>query len=525
MPKIEQLSVSDVCGTVIATLFWIAGAACALPAAIMLAGAFFDGGGFSLANLAAAYSNPARTVQLLFNSAVVTFGTVCISLALGTPIGFLSFRTDLPFRRVVIFGALIAACIPVYVTVTSWMALFGMHFWLNNAWGAAWIQGMAYTPLVILVTGAGFAAADREQEEAAALDADARGVFRHVSIPQGSWAIAVSAMIVAALAVSDITVTDILTVRTFAEEVFTQFQLGAGPDRAAAVSLPIVAIVLILATLAWRQLRAHGESSATGLAHAPAVMRLGVARYAFAIVVLAAVAAFFLLPLASLVKAVGSFKNLAVSCRASGSELLGTLRVVPAAALICVALSGAGAWAAAKLKRGRWIVMAIVLLLIATPAPVIGIGIIRLLNRPGWPGMIYDSQAVLVYAYVIRTLPFGILALLPAMKRIPGELDDTLALSGASWLQKTVFVILPLCWRAIAVAWLLVFVLSLGELGASFLVVPPGRATLTLRFFTLIHYGVYPDAAGICLILLAVVGIAGGGIAALLRPTMKRCWL
>ena len=35
------------------------------------------------------------------------------------------------------------------------------------------------------------------------------------------------------------------------------------------------------------------------------------------------------------------------------------------------------------------------------------------------------------------------------------------------------------------------------------------KATLTIRFFTLIHYGVYPDAAAMCLILLGAVALAG----------------
>jgi iron(III) transport system permease protein len=65
-------------------------------------------------------------------------------------------------------------------------------------------------------------------------------------------------------------------------------------------------------------------------------------------------------------------------------------------------------------------------------------------------------------------------------------------------------------------------VLSLSEIGASFLVVPPGRTTLSIRFFTLIHYGVYPDAAGICLILLLMVGAAGAGIAAIVWPAVRR---
>lgn len=515
-------SISEISAKVLAGLLLLLGGACALPALLMVAGVFWHEGHLSLAHVLAAYSDAGRIARLLFNSSIVTLGTVCVSLLFGVPVGFLCFRTDLPLRRVIVLGSLVAACIPVYVTAMSWMALLGMQFWLYNAWGAAWIQGVAYSPLVVLITGICFAAADREQEEAAALDTNVIGVFRHVSLPQGSWAMAMAAIIVAVLSISDITVTDILAVRTFAEESFTQFQLGAGPWRAAAISFPVMAILLLLAVLAWRSFRRYGESSILGMGQAPAVFMLGKIRYVLTSVIMLVVAAFFLLPIASMVRAVGSWQNLVTSYHTSERELLWTLRITPVATTICIVLSVAGAWTVVKMRYWRWVVSALILLLISVPAPVVGIGLIKLLNHRGLPGAIYNSEAVVVCAYVIRTLPFGILAVLPAVKRIPRELDDLFALTGGNWLQKMISLIVPLCWKAIAIAWLLVFVLAVGEVGASFLVVPPGQASLTLRFFTLIHYGVYPDVAGMCLILLAIVGLAGAGIAALVWPVMTK---
>ena len=71
-------------------------------------------------------------------------------------------------------------------------------------------------------------------------------------------------------------------------------------------------------------------------------------------------------------------------------------------------------------------------------------------------------------------------------------------------------------------AWLLCFVVSLSEIGASFLVVPPGKSTLGIRFFTLIHYGVYPDAAAVCVILMSIVAVTAGGMAVAMRALTGR---
>jgi iron(III) transport system permease protein len=513
-----RYTTASAAGSLVAALMWTAGILCVLPVLVMITGTFWQDGHLSLSNISAAYSNLPRLAELTANSLIIVSGTVAISLLVGTPLGYLCFRTNMICRRAIILGAIVAACIPIYVTATSWMALFGMRFWLYSAWGASWIQGMAYAPIVLLLTGICFASQDRHHEEDASMDSARLGVIRHVTIPQGAWAMVLAGMTVAILSVADITVTDILTVRTFPEEVFTQFQLGSGPWRATAISIPMIACSLGLTLLVWRLLRSHGEMTPDSMGRQLATIPLGKWRVPLAIIAIIAFTACFIVPSAALIKATGSLKNLATSYRTAETELLGTLRVTPIAATICSILALGGAWAIVKMPRGRFPALMILVILISAPAPVVGIGLIKLLNHPGPLGRIYNSEAVLVAAYIIRALPFGILALIPAVKRIPQELDDTLKLAGGTWIQQAFSVVIPMCWRGILVSWLLIFVLSLSELGASFLVIPPGQATLSLRFFTLIHYGVYPDAAGICLILLGIVSVAAAGIAALIWP-------
>ena len=58
-------------------------------------------------------------------------------------------------------------------------------------------------------------------------------------------------------------------------------------------------------------------------------------------------------------------------------------------------------------------------------------------------------------------------------------------------------------------------VLCVGEIGSSVLVVPPGWDTVTVRFFTLIHYSLYADVAVLALGLMGL-SLAAGAIVA--RP-------
>ncbi len=487
---------------------WLVGGLCVLPVLYILSGIFWCDGQVSLAHIQPLFANRARLAELASCTAIVTLGTLSVSLLIGVPAGFLCFRTNLPMRRLLIGGFMVAACIPLHIVATCWMALFGLNFWMYSPLGAAWINGMAYIPMTALITGVCFAMGDRDLEEITALETGRRGVFRHVVIPHGGWGIVMAALVVTVLSLWDITVTDVLMVRSFAEEVFTQFQLGAGPWTASAVALPVMVVSASLLMLAYRVMGRYGDATPTDVPRSPGLMVFGPVRYVFLVILLSVTVLFFVVPFASLVKAVGSFSNLAMAWRASEDELLNTLLITPIAATITVGISIMAAWAMVRIRSVRWLMGAVVVLLLSTPAPVVGMGLATLLNRSWMPELVYDSQFCVVFAYVIRTLPFGVLILLPAVRRIPREQEEAVALEGGSWLRKMGAVVIPGCRQAMVVAWFLVFILAVSDLGASFLVAPPGQATLSIRFFTLIHYGVYPDAAGICLILLGIVGLS-----------------
>ena len=65
--------------------------------------------------------------------------------------------------------------------------------------------------------------------------------------------------------------------------------------------------------------------------------------------------------------------------------------------------------------------------------------------------------------------------------------------------------------------WLVVFALSMGELSATALVVPPGTPPLSVRLLTLLHYGVEDRVAAICLAMTIASWAIGLAVIALLR--------
>jgi iron(III) transport system permease protein len=489
-----------------ATLAALAFAVCLLPAIRVLS--IVDG-----TSLSQAFSDPERTVLLATTSLMIAVGTLVLSLGIGVPMGFVAFRSDLPWRRLLIAAGIVATCVPLYLSTAAWMTVFELPFWLNKPRSAIWIQGVAFIPLVMLISGVCFRRVDPDLEDLTALDTTASGVVRHVTIKQAAWGIAIAGLSVLTLTVADITVTDILVIRSYAEETFSQFKLGSGPKRAAAVSLPLILVTAGLLFALWNLTARFAKRTVSAADRPPRMFPLGGARIPAAVAAALVCLAFFATPFLHLTLTTGGPGNFAQAFWDLRRELLETLITVPATATLATAVALPVAWATVRRGRWRYAILPAMALLLAVPAPLVGIGIIELLNHPGILGRIYDSRLGLIYGQTVRVIPIAVLVLLPAILAIPREHEDVARINGANWLQLMTYTVAPMAKSGIVIAWCLAAVLAVSELGASALIYPPGHTTLTVRFFTLIHYGVYPSVAAMCLMLLTVAAIPAGIIA------------
>ncbi|NOZ20105.1 MAG: iron ABC transporter permease [Planctomycetes bacterium] len=493
-----------------------AGALCVAPVLWIVGGVFLDGGSLSFEPVRMAFAHGGRALLLLRNSLGVAGVALGVSALLGVPLGFFTFRTDLPGRKIILVSLLLAACLPLHVVTGAWIAVFGLSSRLSSVIGAGWVMGIAYVPFFAAVTGVCFVAVDPILEEQALLDAGRWRVFARVTVPLGAWGVAMAGVFVLVFALSLITVTDILMVRTFAEEVLTQWSLGAGPKRAAAVSLPAIGLLLVILAGSACVLRRYSGASVWGAGAVPMRFRLGRAKAPIAVLVWLLFFAFLIAPLLFLMTRVGGARPLVSAYRTAAPELWTSVWLGGISATLCATIALPAAWALDQCRRGRYIIAVGVVLLLATPAPLVGAGIVAIFNRGGLLGHIYDSPLVVIFAYVVRVVPFAVLVTLPSVRRIPSEIEDAAVVDGCNWLRRMTHVVFPMSWRGVLLAWLVSFVLSLAETGASFLVMPPGRTTLPIRSLSLLHYGLYSEQAGICLVLLGIVLLPAALLAMLL---------
>ncbi|MGA2063071.1 MAG: ABC transporter permease subunit [Thermoguttaceae bacterium] len=498
---------------------------------------------------------------------------------MGTLLAWLLWRTDLPGRRFFLGLLGVMIFVPLYLQAGAWQAGFGDQGWFtlttnSSAWltgwrAAIWIHSLAALPWVVGIVGIGFRLVEPELEEQALLDGSARQVFFRVSLRGALPAVGMAGIWVAVITAGEMTVTDLFSIRTYAEEVYTQAAATASELDAAGPSVVLGIVITALLIIGGFGL-CYGLSPSRRPLSLPRYWTFRLGRWKF--IYLLAAGLFFLLmagvPLGSLVYKAGvvvaqtdagrirSFspgKCLQIVCyapekfrRELGWSLLIAVLSATAAVLTAIPL----AWLARKnisngatngrgftigVTNGRGfmsnlqfaicnlqfaIIILIIAVLLTVPGPILGIAIIRLLNRPELPGLVwlYDHSILAPWlAVYLRSLPIATLIMWQALQTVPKEILESAMIDGAGPFARLWRIALPMRWPAAVVAWLAALAICLGDLAASILVVPPGVTTLSIRIFGLLHYGVEDQVAGICLAMILIFAILAWAVFRLAR--------
>ena len=177
-----------------------------------------------------------RSRVLATNTAMLALAVSLSSVVIGAPLAFLLARTDVVGRRVAGVVLMTLLLLPLYLQAAAWQAAFGVTGWFTASTGGApildgWrgaiaIHVLAAIPWVVVITAVGLRLAEPELEEEALLDATPVGVFRRVTLRRAADAAATAALWVAVSVAGEMTVTDLFQIRTYAEEIYTQFALG-----------------------------------------------------------------------------------------------------------------------------------------------------------------------------------------------------------------------------------------------------------------------------------------------------------
>jgi thiamine transport system permease protein len=118
---------------------------------------------------------------------------------------------------------------------------------------------------------------------------------------------------------------------------------------------------------------------------------------------------------------------------------------------------------------------------LSTSAVTLGFGFILALDKP--PLNLRTSSMLVPLAHTLVAFPFVVRSLLPALRSIPAGLRESAAVLGAAPWRVWRTVDLPILGRALIVAAVFAFTISLGEFGATVFVARPQTPTMPLAIY------------------------------------------
>ncbi len=472
---------------------------------------------------AAVWLDAPRLLPLAANSAALAAGAVAVAVPLGVAAAVAVERGGVGGAFILRGLIAVGVFVPLPVYASAWQAAFGTagewRPWREGLAAAVWVHAMAGLPWAAAVAAVVLRTTDRRLEDDARLAGGPRAVLRFVLLPRLVPAAAAAAACVAVTAWTAVTVTDVVLVRTFAEEVYTELIVGpAGVPAAAALAVPGWLFAAVVGV--WLA-RKSGVGAAADVRPPTTLPLPRWVRITVTLALWAGVALVVGVPLAALLRTAGTLDAVRTVAAVHGGTLLDSLLWAAATGLLAAGLAWAACVRAAGSRRWAAGVFALAAVAWVTPGPVLGFGLKAAISRllaaedfalaavgidPAFPplrSLLYDqpSPAPAVWAAVVRFFPVAVAVMWPAFRRVPRELRDLADLDGGpEWRRRLVD--WPLTRGAFARAAAAAAVLALGEVDAGKLVQPPGRQSFVQELFNAMHYG--PDATVAALSLLQI---------------------
>jgi iron(III) transport system permease protein len=454
--------------------------------------------------------------QILLNTLTVSLAATVLALVFGFVMAWILARTNVPGRRT--FEQLMA--VPYYLTPLLgalawsllgspesgfinqvWRALGGQGYLINinTPYGLAWVMALFEGSVAFVMIAAVMKSMDPSLEEASQIMGASRvRTMLRITLPLVVPGVLGAAIFVFAEMLGSFAVALVLglpnryyVVTTAIYQLVQQY-----PPKiqvAAAMGVSLFAVMFVMLFLYRRVVMTGSYVTITGKAFRPRLADVGPLRYVLLGVCVIYLSAAVALPLATLLYAsvqkiavafptannwtLDNFRT-AMSMNAVRSALGNSLLLGFATATIGVVLMGLLAWLIYRSRLpGSGLIEYIVMFPQAVPRLVFAFGMMW-----AWlvfPIPIYGTLWLLLIAYLTVFLPLGVRTIAGVMLQIDKSLEECAQMCGASWAFRMRTVTVPLLMPGLVAAWLLLFIASIRELGASILLMGPHSKVIT----------------------------------------------
>ncbi len=484
---------------------------------------------FTLGNYTSAYGSN-ETLRLFWNSLKFAFGASLFAFVVGTALAWMNERTNTPFKALFFALSIIPLIIPGILFTVAWILLgspkigiinLALQNWagverpLFNVYslpGMIWVDGLHYSPMAFLLMTAAFRAMDPALEESATMSgANIFQVAWRVTLKLTWPAILATLLMLFVRAIESFEVPALLGlpvgIHVFTSAIYQavhRYPSQIGLASAYGMTLLVITTVGVYFV---SRLSSRGSKYATmtGKGFRPRQIDLGPWRWFAAAIFIVYFLLIVVLPFAVLLWS--SFQKF---YSVPSWQALQNLTLDPYRFIFTYPNLTRSVWNTLILSfgsatPGRWLLDNVASLPMVFPGLVLGLSImIFYLNVDVG---IYGTIWIMFIAYITRFMPYGLRYNTTSMLQIHKELEESAAMSGASWGTTFRRIILPLLKPGLVAGWIYVMIVSIRELSSSILLYSPGTEVLSITIWELWENGQYVElsALGVLFILALFV--------------------
>ena len=505
-----------------------------------------------------------RVSHILFwrplgNTLLISVAATVIAITLGTALGWLVARSDLPGRRWFATALIVPYMLPASTYALAWMTLFknrtvgGQPGWVEAmgltppdwlAYGALptlVILSLHYTPFAILLVGNALRRIDAQMEEAARmLGASRMRIMRQIVLPLSRPALFSACLLIFADGVGEFSVPYILGLPVQFETLSTSLYraIGTQQDGVAAVVAGVIMLigVVTLGLDAWmmretRRFATIGGKGMTERSHPLGRWKWPAFALAGLTFLLGVVLPLGALALSTVMKLPGRFTpenftfdywigtGLHTVALRSGillspefwNALGNSVRIVGAASLVAGLLGMLVGYAVVRspLPLLGAALRQITFLPYLVPGIAFAAAFMALFAVPRGPlPALYGTPMILFLALIADQMPFASRTGIAAMTQLGREAEEAGRMSGAGWFQRMRHIVLPIQRGPMIAAVLMPFISGIKNVSLFVILAVPATDVLTTWALRLVDYN-YQQAANAVVLMIALLSWAG----------------
>src|ERR1017187_6959278 len=515
-----------------------------MPLSWLVYYAFTDkSGAFTVGNFDRLVSGAAYLDPLLTTFALATLSAL-ICCAVAAPMGWLVARTDMPLRRTVRLLVTASFVTPPFLGAIAWELLAAPNSGLLNQLyreitgaspdshllniytftGLVFVISCYTFPYVFVLVANTLDRTPGDLEDASAiLGGSTWDTARRITIPLALPAVLAGALVAFLQAMTLFGSPAILAMpagfHTMTTKIWSLFQFPPQPELAAAASLPLLVLTVILLRAEHMVLGRRGYSVVGGKNSEPRIVRLGGWRWgmlaAAAIVLMCPVfLPYFALLNASFSKVASHLVSLsnftlqnvhfvffelsATPLALRNTFILGTLAAT-AGTILALVISYV---TTRQAITGYRVLGFLATAPVAIPGIVLGVGLFFTYTRP--PFVLYGTLWILLIAFVTLAMPAAYQQLQSAFRSVHPELEDSSRILGATRLRALWQITAPLLRTSLIATWCFIFVGVIRELSAAIILFTSETKVISVLIFDLNESGDLGAIAVLGLIMLII---------------------